>query len=89
MGGRGFGFERSHLGSHQSLFTIAIADQYTVARFELGHAEATHGLHMQEDIFGPFATGQESESLDAIEPFNDRDFVAACRFHLNMRSAGA
>ena len=70
-------FERTNLGRHQTFVARAKPDKDRVARLQLGNAETTQRLHVDEDILRTLATREEAEAANAVEPLHNGDFEAA------------
>ena len=69
--------ERPHFGGERDPWARTEADQHGVAGLRIGEAVAAQRLHMDEDVFGAFAPGQEPEAARAVEPLDDDDLEAA------------
>src|SRR4029453_4269869 len=70
---------RAHLGRHQSLWPGSKAHENVLARPQFSQAEAAQRLHMNENVGGALAAGQEAEAPQPIEPLDLRSFEAAGR----------
>lgn len=55
-------------------------------RTQFRKTEAAKRFHVNEDIFRSFASGQETETLDPVEPFYHGPFPVAFRRHSDMRA---
>ncbi len=58
-----------NFGSHKALVAMAEPHQHHLARAQLGYAEAAQRFHVDEDVLGALAPGQEAEPLGTVEPF--------------------
>src|SRR5690606_13014474 len=52
-----------NFGSHKALVAMAEPHQHHLARTQLGDAVAAQRLHVDEDVLGALAAGQETEPL--------------------------
>src|SRR5580704_7369315 len=78
--------ERPHLGRHQSLRPRTKPRQHAVARLRVDEAIAAQSLHMDENVFGALATGEEAEAPGPIEPLDDDDLECADRTRVRARA---
>ena len=78
--------ERPHLGRHQSLRSRTKPGEHAVARLGVDEAIAAQRLHMDENVFGALAAGEEAEAPGPVEPFDDDDLECADRACLRARA---
>ena len=69
--------ERPHFRGEQAFGARTETRQHRVARLRVGEAVTPQRLHMDEDVLGALAAGQEAEAARAVEPFDDDDLEAA------------
>src|SRR5204862_4257254 len=77
---------RPQVGSHAAFDAHAPADMHDLVWPQLGEAEAPQRLHVDEDVWCAFATGQEPKSADPIEPLDPGPLPIAFRDDLHVRA---
>lgn len=83
-------WERPHIRvdfrRHQPLVATTITHQDDLAGPEFRNTVAAKRFHVHEDILGTLAAAEETETLGAVEPLDERAFQPAFRRHRDVRA---